>query len=82
MRYTCAVCGATREAPYLYEYEPDWTASVSAKLEGSKMTCRVIASKAVDAVVIVATYDADGRVLEWFETAFGTPCRFEREAAA
>ncbi len=66
MRYACALCGTTREAPYLYEYEPSWTASASAKLsqDGKTLTCCVVSPKSIDAVVIVAAYDAEGRLQE------------------
>ncbi len=66
MRYACALCGTTREAPYLYEYEPTWTASASAKLsqDGRTLTCCVVSPRSIDAIAVVAAYDADGRMQE------------------
>ncbi len=68
MKYTCTLCGTTREAPYLYEYEPEWTTSASAKLsqDGKTLTCCVVTPKSVNAMAIVAAYDASGRMLECY----------------
>ena len=66
IKYTCTVCGYTRTAPYPYEYEPDWTVYLFAKLEGKKLTYSITASKSLSAVAVIMTYDEDGRPLECY----------------
>ncbi|MBQ9459312.1 MAG: hypothetical protein IJU66_05200 [Oscillospiraceae bacterium] len=46
-------------------YEASGTiAAPDAKLEGNKLTCRAVASRDVNALMIVVTYDSDGRAME------------------
>jgi hypothetical protein len=65
IKYTCSVCGRQITVPLAYE-PAALAAAADAKLskDGKTLTCRAVASRAVSAVMVAATYDQSGRMLE------------------